>query len=77
MFSDELKKISWDETTRKIASKTELDVRRALAKEHCDVEDFMALISPAAEPYLEQMARLSQKYTRERFGKTMSMFIPL
>ncbi len=77
MFSDELKKISWDETTRKIASKTDLDVRRALAKEHCDVEDFMALISPAAEPYLEQMARLSQKYTRERFGKTMSMFIPL
>ena len=68
---------SWDETTRKIASKTDLDVRRALAKEHCDVEDFMALISPAAEPYLEQMARLSQKYTRERFGKTMSMFIPL
>lgn len=77
MFSDEIKKISWDETTRKIASKTDLDVRRALAKEHCDVEDFMALISPAAEPYLEQMARLSQKYTRERFGKTMSMFIPL
>ena len=77
MFSDELKNISWDETTRKIASKTDLDVRRALAKEHCDVEDFMALISPAAEPYLEQMARLSQKYTRERFGKTMSMFIPL
>ena len=77
MFSDELKKISWDETTRKIASKTDLDVRRALAKEHCDVGDLMALISPAAEPYLEQMARLSQKYTRERFGKTMSMFIPL
>ena len=48
MFSDELKKISWDETTRKIASKTELDVRRAVAKEHCEVEDFMALTSPVA-----------------------------
>ena len=77
MFSDELLKIDWDETTHKIATKTDMDVRRALAKSHCDVEDFMALISPAAEPYLEVMARLSQKYTQERFGKTMSMFIPL
>ena len=77
MFSDELEKISWDETTKKILSKTDADVRRALSKEHCDVEDFMALISPAAEPYLETMARLSQKYTLERFGKTISMFVPL
>ena len=77
MFSDELLKISWDETTERIAQMTETDVRRALAKERCDVNDFMALVSPAAEPFLEQMARLSRKYTEERFGKTMSMFIPL
>ena len=37
----------------------------------------MALISPAAEPHLETMAQLSYKYTRERFGNTMSMFVPL
>ena len=61
MFSDELEHISWDETTKKILSKTDADVRRALSREHCDVEDFMALISPAAEPYLETMARLSQQ----------------
>ena len=48
MFSDELEKISWEETTDRIHSKTDADVRRALSKEHCDVEDFMALISPAA-----------------------------
>ena len=77
MFSDELEHISWDETTKKILSKTDADVRRALSREHCDVEDFMALISPAAEPYLETMARLSQRYTLERFGKTISMFVPL
>ena len=56
MFSDELKNISWDETTARIASKTDADVRRALGKSHCDVDDFMALLSPAAEPYLETMA---------------------
>ncbi len=77
MFSDELEKISWEETTKAIYSKTDADVQRALTKSHLDVNDFMALISPAAEPYLEIMARLSRKYTLERFGKTMQMFVPL
>ncbi|MBR6831353.1 MAG: 2-iminoacetate synthase ThiH [Tidjanibacter sp.] len=77
MFSEVLEKISWDDTTNRIYAKTDADVLRALGKEHCDVEDFMALISPAAEPYLEQMAALSRRYTEERFGKTISLFIPL
>lgn len=77
MFSEVLEKISWEQTTEAIYAKTDTDVRRALAKQHCTVEDFMALISPAAEPYLEVMARLSRHYTEERFGKTISLFIPL
>lgn len=77
MFYDELKKIDWEETTERIASKTDADVRFALKKERLTADDFMALISPAAEPYLEHMARLSQKYTQERFGKTVSLYIPL
>lgn len=77
MFSDVIRNINWEETTQRIMSKTDADVRRALSKSHCDVEDFMAMISPAAAPYLEQMAALSQKYTRERFGKTINMFIPI
>ena len=55
MFYDTLQGISWEETTRRIASKTEADVRRALAKKVCNVDDFMALISPAATPFLEQI----------------------
>lgn len=77
MFSEVLEKISWEQTTETIYAKTDTDVRRALAKQHCTVEDFMALISPAAESYLEVMARLSRHYTEERFGKTISLFIPL
>ena len=77
MFSEEIEKLSWEETTRSIYAKTEADVRRALNKEHCTVDDFMALISPAAAPYLEEMALLSKRYTEERFGRTMSLFIPL
>ncbi|MBQ8867696.1 MAG: 2-iminoacetate synthase ThiH [Bacteroidaceae bacterium] len=77
MFSEEIKKYSWADTTARIATMTEADVRRALDKEHCTVDDFMALVSPAATPFLEEMATLSYRYTRERFGRTMSMFIPL
>lgn len=69
---------SWEETTASIASKTDADVRAALAKEgQLSVDDFMALISPAATPYMEQMARKSQRITRERFGKVISMYIPM
>ncbi|MDE5665906.1 MAG: 2-iminoacetate synthase ThiH [Duncaniella sp.] len=77
MFSDELKKYDWDETTRFIESRTAAHVRMALRKEHLSVEDFMALISPAAEPFLEEMAQLSHRHTLERFGKTISMYIPM
>ena len=77
MFSEELEKIDWEKITKAIYSKPEHDVLRALGKEHCDVDDFMALISPAAAKYLEPMAQLSKRYTEERFGKTISMFIPL
>ena len=77
MFSEEINNLSWEEITRKIYSQTESDVRRALSKEHCTVDDFMALISPAATPFLEEMAVLSKRYTEERFGRTMSLFIPL
>ena len=77
MFSEVLESISWEKTSADIYHKTAQDVCRALGKNRLDVEDFKALISPAAEPYLEQMAQLSQKYTLERFGKTISMFVPL
>lgn len=77
MFIDEIRKISWDGTLEAIYAKTDADVRRALAARRCTIDDFMALISPAAAPYLEVMARLSRQYTRERFGRTMNLFIPI
>lgn len=77
MFLDEIRKISWEDTKERILSKTDTDVRRALAASHCTVDDFMAMVSPAAEKFLEPMAHLSRKYTRERFGKTINLFIPI
>lgn len=78
MFSEYLSQYPWDDLTARIAAKTDADVRRALTPgRHCTVEDFMALVSPAAEPYLETMAQLSRRYTEERFGRTVSLFVPL
>ena len=37
-------------------SYTDADVQRALMHETCSVEDFKALLSPAAAPHLEEMA---------------------
>ncbi len=78
MFSEYLAQISWEETHDVIMSRTAEDVKRVLSKRtKLTVDDFMTLISPAAAPFLEQMAQLSQKYTLERYGKTISLFVPL
>ena len=77
MFSEEIEKYNWEGTTASIMAKTDMDVRRALAKEHLSIDDFMALISLAAEPYLEEMAARSQAITQRRFGKVMSLYIPM
>ena len=77
MFSEELEQYSWEETTSQIYSKTASDVETALGKSRLNIEDFMALISPAAAPYLEIMASISRQYTLQRFGKTISLYIPL
>lgn len=77
MFSEELKNYDWEETTAAIMSKTAADVETALSRKHPGIDDFMALISPAAAPYLETMARMSRELTLKRFGKTISLYIPL
>ncbi|HCG8655539.1 TPA: 2-iminoacetate synthase ThiH [Vibrio parahaemolyticus] len=76
-FYDRFQQLDWDDISMSIYAKTAQDVERALAKPKRDLEDFKALISPAAEPYLEQIAKLSYSLTRKRFGNTMSLYIPL
>ena len=56
---------------------TAKDVRTALQHETCSVEDFKALLSPAAEPFLEQMAQRARLETSRHFGNTVYLFTPL
>ncbi len=52
-------------------------VQAALARPHCDIEDFKALLSPAAETFLEQMAARASQETARHFGNTVYLFTPL
>ena len=56
---------------------TAADVKAALEHEICTIEDFKALLSPAAEPFLEQMAQKARIETRKHFGNTVYLFTPL
>ncbi|HEX2925439.1 MAG TPA: 2-iminoacetate synthase ThiH [Ruminiclostridium sp.] len=53
------------------------DVERALMKSRLSIEDYAAILSPAALPYLEDMARKATLETRKQFGNSVCMFTPL
>lgn len=56
---------------------TAKDVMRALEHETCSIEDFKALLSPAAEPFLEKMAQRAKIETSKHFGNTVYLFTPI
>ena len=56
---------------------TEQDVRAALRQRVIDPAAFGVLLSPAAQPFLEEMAARATEETRARFGNTICMFTPL
>ena len=53
------------------------DVKAALEHESCTIEDFKVLLSPAAEPFLEQIAQKARLETGKHFGNTVYLFTPL
>ena len=56
---------------------TARDVQAALEHETCSIDDFKALLSPAAEPFLERMAQRARLETSKHFGNTVYLFTPL
>lgn len=76
-FKNTFDAYDWEEVKTSIYSKTSKDVEKALSSEKRTLEDFKALISPAAVPYLEQMAQASQLLTQKRFGKTIQLYAPM
>ena len=56
---------------------TASDVIRAIESDRCSLEDFKALLSPAAEPFLERIARKARLETRKHFGNSAYFFTPI
>lgn len=59
------------------AQYTARDVTRALDAANCAPADFAALLSPAAAPYLENMAQKAQNVKARHFGNSVYLFTPL
>ena len=77
-FAELFAKYPWQQTQQNLAAITASDVERALSCNGVGSPmDFLALISPAAAPYLEQMASIAQALTRKRFGQTVQLYAPL
>ena len=76
-FKDLFDTYNWDITLKSIYDKTALEVKTALSKDKLHIEDFKALLSPAAQPFIEEMAQKSQLLTKKRFGNTMQMYVPM
>ena len=84
-YTDDMEAIDSDIMDRVIAEMnsydadiyTAKDVKEAVAAETCSVDNFKALLSPAALPFLEEIAQKAQKETRKHFGNSVAIFTPL
>lgn len=56
---------------------TSFDVEKALSKETLSLDDYGAILSPAALPYIEQLARRAMTTTKKHFGNSITLFTPL
>lgn len=76
-FVDTFQSTRWESLLQASNEATPEDVRRALAQPRPGLQDFAALISPAAASELETLSRRSMALTRQRFGTVMRFFAPL
>lgn len=77
MFSQALEAIQQEDITAKLNAVSAGQVEQVLAKRYFNPEDFLVLLSPAAEAYLEDMAQIAHDNTLRNFGKTVTLFKPL
>lgn len=76
-FLDHWRQLNWHDIALQINAKTAQDVERALSADRLTRQDFLALLSPAALPYLEPLAQRAQQLTRQRFGNVVNFYLPL
>ena len=77
-FSQLLPSLPIEELVQRSLESKPRHVNNILKKGRAEsLEEFAALISPAALPHIEAMAQLSQKITKRQFGKVIRLFAPI
>ncbi len=76
-FKSVFEQYDWNTIQSKIYQTSTKEVEQALSKTKRNLDDFLALISPIAQGYLERMAQECHELTKKRFGKTIQMYAPL
>lgn len=76
-FLEQFKRLNLDDLSMRLYSTTADDVKRALNHPQGSIDSLMALLSPAAKPYIEQMAQQAYQLTRQRFGANIGLYLPL
>jgi len=77
MFSEIFDNYDWNEIKEKIYGATEKDVRYAINSNSLDEKSIYPLFSPAADSFLEEIAKKSYNITRMRFGNIIQLYTPL
>lgn len=77
MFKELFEQHKWEDVKALIHTSGREQVLHALNAKEPSLNDFAALVSPAAAPFLEQMIDKSNRLTRQRFGNTMQLYIPM
>jgi 2-iminoacetate synthase len=76
-FHDYIEHYDWSRIEREIEDCSPDAVGAALGAAGLTPEGLMSLLSPAAEPFLEEMAQRSHRLTEQRFGRVISLFAPI
>ncbi|MEG2171676.1 MAG: 2-iminoacetate synthase ThiH [Desulfovibrionaceae bacterium] len=76
-YVEYIQDFSREQREDRAAKTTGADVAAALERNHLRAEDFFTLLTPAAQAYLEPMARRSQAETLRYFGRAVNLFTPL
>jgi 2-iminoacetate synthase len=76
-FDEVIESYCWEAIQKEICSRSRDDVEKALDRERPGTDDLLSLLSPSAEPLLEEMAQRAHSLTQQRFGKVISLFAPL
>ncbi|MFZ3171318.1 MAG: 2-iminoacetate synthase ThiH [Carboxydocellales bacterium] len=76
-FYNDLSEIKKLDFPRFFAAQSKAEITKILQKSKLTAWDYLALLSPVAEDFLEEMAQTAHQLTVQNFGKTILLYTPM